>query len=150
MRFRVLDRWACLDDEDFKKYPIEFLTVVEPYPGYPYLAFKGKFLHRIVLKAPRGLMVDHINGNGLDNRKLNLRLVTNTQNQWNAHKIRGVSRFRNVTWSKKSKRWQARISVNGKRVQIGHFKLESDAARAVSKHKRMYEKEIWNTKGGLT
>lgn len=142
----VVDNYIVLiDDEDFPLINGKKLSVREPYPGYKYVTCDGELLHRVLTKAPKNLMVDHKNGNGLDNRQsVNLRFATNCQNQMNTKKTRGVSKYRNVTWSKKAKKWQARISVNGKRFQIGHFDSELEAANLVLMHVKKYHGEFGN------
>ena len=78
------------------------------------------------------IVVDHINGNTLDNRKSNLRVVTQSKNM--AHRLRpkrkGSSKYWGVYYVKKHKRWRASIKVNRKTRYLGHFKQEKDAARA--------------------
>jgi hypothetical protein len=85
------------------------------------------YLHRFILDPPPHLEVDHINGNGLDNRRANLRLCTHERNCKNISKqARGRSRFRGVRWDKKISRWL--VSCQG--AYIGCFKDETEAARA--------------------
>jgi len=90
-------------------------------------------MHRLIMNAPDGTQVDHINGNGLDNRKENLRLVSNHQNQWNRHSISGKSKYKGIHWNKQSKKWQSQIKVYGKRIHLGYFREEIDAAVAYDK-----------------
>lgn len=89
-------------------------------------------LHRYIVKAPRGVNVDHINGNGLDNRRSNLRLCSHAQNLRN-RKARSsealTSKFKGVSLSP-SNTWRASIGYNGKNIYLGSFKTEIDAALA--------------------
>lgn len=88
-------------------------------------------MHRQVLGAPRGLEVDHVNGDGLDNRRANLRIADGSQNQ--ANRVRGrahSSGFRGVTWHKQAGRWQAAIKVRGKNYHLGLYDTQEEAARA--------------------
>ncbi len=96
---------------------------------------KRQRMHRLIMNAPKEKLVDHINGNGLDNRRANLRLATYTQNSWNSrHGIgQGTSRYKGVIWYKRNKKWEAVISVNGRRKHLGYYKKEIDAARAFDK-----------------
>lgn len=89
-------------------------------------------LHRIILSAPDGMEVDHINGDGLDNRLENLRLVTTAQNAWNRAKRRtpASSIFKGVSWSRRKLRWHAVIYANNKAIWLGAHKSEIDAAQA--------------------
>jgi hypothetical protein len=93
---------------------------------------KNMRMHWVILDVPEGKFVDHINHNGLDNRRANLRIVTRQQNTWNKRKQRGnySSQYKGVTWFKKDKKWQARIVYKGKRIFIGYFDDEKAAARA--------------------
>jgi hypothetical protein len=85
-------------------------------------------MHRILLSPPPGLEVDHLNGNGLDNRRCNIHLVTRRENHQNLH-IAKISRFTGISRVKKSGYWQASIFVNGKRIRLGVRKNEEDAAK---------------------
>jgi len=78
------------------------------------------------------LFVDHINGNGLDNRKANLRLATPVQNNWNTKSGmgRGKSQYKGVKWHKHVKKWVAVISVDGRKKHLGYFTDEKEAAKA--------------------
>jgi len=93
---------------------------------------KNLQMHNLVLDVPPGMYADHVNHNGLDNRKANLRAVTHTQNVWHRRKFRPPSRskYKGVDWAKDMKRWRARIRVNGKRIYLGSFENELDAAKA--------------------
>jgi len=89
------------------------------------------FLHREIMNDPEGFFVDHRNGNGLDNRRDNLRLATRSQNSANKRKRKNTSsRFIGVHLDKPSGRWYATIKKNEKRHWIGSFVNEIDAAHA--------------------
>lgn len=82
---------------------------------------------------PPNLVVDHINRNGLDNRRANLRLVTIAQNNMNRRPWSRSSKFKGVSFHKNQNRFIARITVNGKRLHLGSFINESAAAKAYDK-----------------
>lgn len=79
---------------------------------------------------PGEIEVDHINGNGLDNRTANLRLVTRSINNINRTKQVGMSRFVGVSFFKPARLWRAYITKDGRRYDLGYFKTETEAARA--------------------
>lgn len=88
-------------------------------------------LSRFIMNAPRGVHVDHIHGNKLDNRKAELRLCTNQQNCFN----RGINKnnksgFKGVSWHKQASKWVANIVVSRKQICLGFFDDINDAAAA--------------------
>ena len=87
-------------------------------------------MHRLIMKCP-DKWIDHINNNGLDNRKSNLRIVTASQNAMNRKKLSNTSSiYKGVGYHIKHGKWQAQIKVNRKIQYIGLFKNEIDAALA--------------------
>lgn len=91
----------------------------------------SQYMHRVLLGVsdPR-IQVDHINLDTLDNRRSNLRIVTNQQNAFNQAPRRGTSRFKGVCWHKSVGKWNAQIGHNGRVRSLGVFESEIDAARA--------------------
>lgn len=90
----------------------------------------GNFaMHRVVMKAPPGTIVDHINGNGLDNRRSNLRFATNQENQRNARKRGdGTTPFKGVR--RKSGGFEANIRTAAGKKYLGRFDSAERAAVA--------------------
>lgn len=86
----------------------------------------SRYMHRVIMDAPKGKDVDHINGDRLDNRKANLRTVTRSQNLHNRHD----RPYHGVTWRKDKRKWRARITVDLKEIFLGHFDTLEDAVRA--------------------
>lgn len=96
--------------------------------GNPRIRQLACFMHRFILNAPKGKVVDHVNGNGLDNRRCNLRVVTNRQNAQNIHKIKSKAKYKGV--QKRGNRWSARITVDGKQIFLGSFGTCQEAVNA--------------------
>ena len=97
-------------------------------------------MHRAIMNAPDHLLVDHINHNGLDNRKVNLRLATKAQNSRNTRKTtkKTRSRYKGIYYHKQNKCWYARITANGITFPIGSFKDEIAAAKAYDRAAKKY------------
>ncbi|MBN1804000.1 MAG: hypothetical protein JW837_01995 [Sedimentisphaerales bacterium] len=102
-------------------------------------------MHRLILDPPHPLVVDHINHNGLDNRKANLRPATKSQNCINKplkKKKNAHSKYIGVTWQKSINKWQAQIRAKGAHRVIGYFDNETDAAHAYDQAARKFHKEF--------
>lgn len=139
---------TLVDDEDFERLNA-FRWYAHFHHGNWYARrsaygqgkHKTLSMHRVILNAPKGAEVDHENGNGLDNQRHNVRLVTGAQNQFNA-KLRKDSKsgFKGVSLhrsnGKRTGRWKAAIKCQGRSIQLGVFVNPEDAARAYD-HKAM-------------
>lgn len=93
--------------------------------------YRSAHLHRDILDAPKGIDVDHINGDGLDNRRCNIRLATRTENNANRRlSTNTASRYKGVHWDRDTLSWRAQINCAGKRHHLGRFSSEDDAGLA--------------------
>jgi hypothetical protein len=101
-------------------------------------------MHREILNPPGHLMVDHINHNGLDNRKANLRLATCAQNSYNRRQGRKnkSSKYTGVSWKQWTKKWAAIICYKKKNIIVGYFENEIQAAKAYDKAAKKYHGEF--------
>jgi hypothetical protein len=101
--------------------------------GYLQTNTKGiKRFHRMILEIPEGMVVDHINRDVTDNRKINLRVVTQQQNSRNRANITG--KYKGVSWTKSNSKWRATIQVSGKCKHLGYFEVEIEAAKAYDRY----------------
>jgi hypothetical protein len=101
--------------------------------GYASNGSRGRgYMHRFLLGLELGdqRQGDHINGDRLDNRRSNLRILTGDQNMQNLRRRGGTSQYRGVHWAKNERKWCAQISKNGRGIALGYFDDELAAARA--------------------
>lgn len=103
-------------------------AIVRAYTVYAVRATKhrGKtttvLMHRAILNAPGGVQVDHFSGDGLDNRRSNLRLATASENGCNrGRNANNRSGYKGVWWAKDASKWQALITAGGRREYLGLF-----------------------------
>lgn len=123
--------YALIDEEDLKRVSKYFWQ--QHNWGYPRGIVEGKrqYMHRVVMNAPEGTTIDHINGNTLDNRKCNLRFCTMTQNSINSKlNPRNKSGFRGVWWDEKRQKYEAYLRVDKKKKHLGRYSTIEAAARA--------------------
>ena len=88
-------------------------------------------MHRQIIHPPDGLCMDHINHNGLDNRRSNLRVCTNAENQYNKRPQKNSSsRYKGVIRRGDCNKWRAKICFKRKRIHLGDFDDEVESAMA--------------------
>jgi len=130
---------ALVDDEDY-----EYLNQWKWHYslGYAVRTFSDKktiWMHRLILNTPDNLQTDHINGNGLDNQKKNLRACNHSENQRNKkRRADNTSGYIGVSWRKQNRKWEAYIRVLGVRKHINYFLVKEDAARAYDESARKH------------
>ena len=141
------NKFAIVDAEDYDRLNnYKWCLTRTPHTNYAMRRTKGKrvngkrvkrkviMMHRFIMNAPRHLVVDHINHNGLDNRKANLRLCTRAENNRNRRLLLNKSsKYKGVSWDKQRKLFIACIRCNGKYYNLGRFKSEIKAAKAYDK-----------------
>lgn len=134
-------KFVIVDDRDYKwlsQYNWYIASKSKPFRPYAVrqVQIKGKriqiYMHRLILNAQSKQWVDHINHDGLDNRRANLRICTPLQSNRNKRpfKNKSTSIYKGVDWRKQTKRWRARIKGARKVRYLGDFNSERDAAIA--------------------
>lgn len=102
-------------------------------------------MHRVILNAPKGVQVDHRDGNGLNNYPPNIRLASASGNSRNIGIPKhNTSGFKGVTWDKQHQKWRAMIRINKRNKHIGRFDKDCilDAARAYNEAALKYHGEF--------
>jgi hypothetical protein len=140
--------YALIDDEDVPLVTGKWSY--RPHPTGPAYALRTvqlgqrrtmtKLMHRVILDAPKGMLVDHINGDGLDNRRANLRFATRSQNQQNLHApSRSRTGVRGVTIvPRRTKPYRARLHLNGKHISLGYYETLEEASKAARDGRRKH------------
>lgn len=142
--------YALVDDEDYE-FLSQWKWCTFKREGYTSYAIhsqnkKTTYMHRLLMKAKKGEHVDHINHDGLNNQRSNLRLCTRAQNQWNARKSKkNTSGYKGVMWHKSNKQWEAKIMANRKYMYLGSFQKKSDAVKVYREAAKEYHGEFANT-----
>lgn len=128
--------FTLVDNDDYKNlinynwYAVELKSKL-----YAKCYYKGKnfYMHRLVMKAPKGKVVDHIFHNTLDNRKKYLRICSYSQNTINSKKVKGNSKYKGVRFVSdvyRKKPWCATVWLNSKATHVGYYKTEQESALA--------------------
>lgn len=143
------NQYAIVDNIDFQKlgfykWGAKWNTPTKSYYAVRTVYEGGKRdvrMHREIMQVPKGLIVDHINHDTLDNRRSNLRICTYSQNNFNIRLRKdNSSGLRGV--SKMGDRWFAQIQHQGKKFHIGTFGSKEEASKAYQKRARELFKEF--------
>jgi hypothetical protein len=85
-------------------------------------------MHRFLMNPLKGQQIDHVDGNGLNNQRKNLRICNHSENQRNKKIYKSnISGFKGVSWNKNANKWQSFIRVDSKRIHLGYFKSKLSA-----------------------
>ena len=152
-RFRripvTLGQYAIVDPEDYERINKYKWNAYRGYSSYYskrkiYNRKNGSertiYMHRYIMNAPEEMVVDHINHNGLDNRKVNLRLATRAENARYARKTKNKfsSDYKGVHYIKKVNRWRTTITFEDKMIYVGQFRDEESAGKAYDRAAKKY------------
>ena len=130
---------AIVDDEDFEflnQFKWHALKLAGKfYVGRKLTVSKGKrnqiFIHRLIMKPDKGMVIDHLDGNPLNNQKKNLRICTHSENIRNCKiSIKNTSGYKGVSFVKKNNTYKSAIKFNKRTIYLGYYIDPIDAARA--------------------
>lgn len=137
-------KFAIVDMDDFEKLNKYSWCLDQGYAvRSKYIGMKNGrgsnkriWMHREIISIPKGKFTDHINGDRLDNRKVNLRIATRRENAMNKKvPISNTSGYKGVTWNKQGKgSWGVWIQLDGKHKFLGNFSSKEQAAIIYDKH----------------
>lgn len=138
-KYEIFDGWVightksgkefCFDEDDYNK--VKDICWSLGANGYVVGTYNGKkvLMHRFIMEAKKGEVVDHINHSTVDNRKSNLRIVSHQENSQNKKPDRkNKSGFTGVSWVKKLKKWRASITIKYKSYNLGVYDTIEEAA----------------------
>jgi hypothetical protein len=131
---------TLVDDDVFDRIKELRCWRTTPHKGkyvYAQIRLNGKteYLHRVIMDAKRGHVVDHIDGNTLNNQRSNLRLLSQHGNQINTHRHRNKLGHSNIRMI--GNRFQGRVKVFGKKISVGSYATLNEAIEAVCKFKKL-------------
>jgi len=140
LKIDIEDQIIFVDKRDLKGIDLSLLRI----SADGHVVIGKKLLHRIIMSPPDNLQIDHINKNTLDNRRCNLRVCTNSENQMNRGKTRSnTSGYKGVNLEKKKqrKKYRARITANKTTHYLGNFEKPADAGKAYKEAAKVHHGE---------
>ena len=146
-------KYALIDERDYERFSkYQWTTKKDGKNFYIIRYYKDKHngknrmmrMHHEIIKPGEGMVIDHINKNGIDNRRENLRQATYAQNICNRNKISTptTSRHKGVYFDRTAKKFRAQICINRRKKHLGYFLNETEAAKAYDKAAKKLHKEF--------
>lgn len=139
---RNIRRYAIVDDEDYSILSSFYWAGARNYNTWYatcYVKRKKVYMHRMILGSTNGKITDHVDRNGLNNRKNNIRHTTTSKNALNARRGKhNSSGYKGVNYNRHARKWVAQIEVNKVKNHIGYFDTKHKAAKA----RREYERKL--------
>ena len=141
-------KFAIVDDDDYDELnKTKWFATSHGKTFYvhkDYIRKKTIHMHRVINKTPLGMETDHVNRNGLDNRKCNLRSCNRSKNNMNTSlKANNTSGYRGVVKHSARKGWKAQIRLNNKYIHVGYFNSPEEASVAYCKKAKELFKEFY-------
>lgn len=140
------NKYALVDDSDFENLNKFKWSATQPVNVFYAVRRVGKklvYMHRVINKTPINLSTDHIDGNGLNNQRINLRVCSQAQNCHNGPRYKNNSSgYKGVCWHKDAKKWMAYIRNGGKLLNLGLFTSKLKAFKAYCEASIKYHKEF--------
>jgi hypothetical protein len=145
-------KFALVDDEDYQRMrSIKWSAVKARNTYYAVSCYRirdkifTQRMHRLVTEVPKGMNIDHIDRNGLNNQKSNLRTCNPPKNLWNRTKSlykgkRPTSKYKGLTWTNGA--WVVNISANNVKHYLGRYYREASAAREYDKLAKLLHGEF--------
>jgi hypothetical protein len=132
---RPIRGYALVDDSDFGKLSKhEWSSTNHRGISYAARTLKNKrtiYMHSFLMGTPKGMCTDHIDGNSLNNQRLNLRICTNAENLRNRGKTKNNELgFKGVSFHRKTQKYRARIHKDYKEIHLGLFSTKEEAYKA--------------------
>lgn len=129
-------RVAIVDDEDYS-----FLNRWKWYHGKQGYATRSTLfsdgrkstlmMHRLIINTPNDMKTDHIDGDKLNNVRINLRICSHSENLRNrSFQYNNTSGYKGVSWNKRDSVWQAHIRIDNKQFHLGYYPIKEEAAIA--------------------
>lgn len=128
------NKYFFVSDEDFERTSKHTWWLDRMGRPQTDIKYKRLLITRFIMTPPNGMVVDHINGDQLNNTRENLRICTREENQRNRTILNknSTSGHRGVSWDKFRKKWVAQLSIKYKHIYLGRFDKIEDAVSVVS------------------
>lgn len=149
--------FALVDDEDYDSLMLTKWRAItgNSHKNHKYICYAGdrlrRLMHRVIMDCPKGMVVDHINHDTLDNRRANLRICTHKENLRNRTQRVNKSQqsYLGVYRVKSTNKWYSMINGNGKVCYLGVFNTPEDAALVYDMHAKVIYGEFVNLNSKL-